>query len=242
MWFLFYRLQDCSSSCFCCLPFGGWGYLRGLCKFPLESHSELSLHTKNRSPCWLRGSQSIKQTMTYVRYHDNSSTKFQVKSQERESEKLIWDVLAPEWAKLRGEGWLILWHFIQKIVSVGKMISRTGPEIRKQVYYRSVNNKRKVMFQASRGWNIGKLPSQRLRHKNGAEQEHKCCTSVPWIESYLNPWCLKWGHCWIHLLGPQRPPPCGENGCWERRVSLQCDNVKWRPIFKTKNEMNKFGH
>ena len=27
MWFLFYRLQDCSSSCFCCLPSGGWSYL-----------------------------------------------------------------------------------------------------------------------------------------------------------------------------------------------------------------------
>ena len=29
-----HRLQDCSSSCFCCLPSGGWGYLKGLCKFP----------------------------------------------------------------------------------------------------------------------------------------------------------------------------------------------------------------
>ena len=34
MWFLFHRLKDCSSSCFCCLPSGGWGYLRGLCRFP----------------------------------------------------------------------------------------------------------------------------------------------------------------------------------------------------------------
>ena len=34
MWFLFHRLQNCSSSCFCCLPSGGWGYLRGLCKLP----------------------------------------------------------------------------------------------------------------------------------------------------------------------------------------------------------------
>ena len=34
MWFLFHRLQDCNSSCFCCLPSGGWGYLRGLSKFP----------------------------------------------------------------------------------------------------------------------------------------------------------------------------------------------------------------
>ena len=33
MWFLFHRLQDC-SSCFCCLPSGGCSYLRGLCKFP----------------------------------------------------------------------------------------------------------------------------------------------------------------------------------------------------------------
>ena len=34
MWFLFHRLQDCSSSCFCSLPSGRWGCLRGLCKFP----------------------------------------------------------------------------------------------------------------------------------------------------------------------------------------------------------------
>ena len=34
MWFSFHRLQDCSSSCFCCLPSGGWGYLRGLRKLP----------------------------------------------------------------------------------------------------------------------------------------------------------------------------------------------------------------
>ena len=34
MWFSFHRLQDCSSSCFCCLPSGGCGYLRGLCKLP----------------------------------------------------------------------------------------------------------------------------------------------------------------------------------------------------------------
>ena len=25
MWFSFHRLQNCSSSCFCCLPSGGWG-------------------------------------------------------------------------------------------------------------------------------------------------------------------------------------------------------------------------
>ena len=34
MWFSFHRLQNCSSSCFCYLPSGGWGYLRGLCKLP----------------------------------------------------------------------------------------------------------------------------------------------------------------------------------------------------------------
>ena len=34
MWFSFRRLQNCSSSCFCCLPSDGWGYLRGLCKLP----------------------------------------------------------------------------------------------------------------------------------------------------------------------------------------------------------------
>ena len=34
MWFLFHRLQDCNSSCFCCLPSGGWGSLSGLWKFP----------------------------------------------------------------------------------------------------------------------------------------------------------------------------------------------------------------
>ena len=28
------QVQDCSSSCFCCLRSGGLGYLRGLCKFP----------------------------------------------------------------------------------------------------------------------------------------------------------------------------------------------------------------
>ena len=34
MWCLFHRLQDCCFSCFCCLPFGGCGHLRGLCNFP----------------------------------------------------------------------------------------------------------------------------------------------------------------------------------------------------------------
>ena len=34
MWFLIHRLQDCSSFCFCCLPSGGWGYLRVLYKLP----------------------------------------------------------------------------------------------------------------------------------------------------------------------------------------------------------------
>ena len=31
LWFSLCRLQGC-SFCFCCLPFGGWGCLRGLCK------------------------------------------------------------------------------------------------------------------------------------------------------------------------------------------------------------------
>lgn len=56
--------------------------------------------------------------------------------------------------------------FTQKTVSVGKMISTTRPEIREQVDFRSVNDKRKAKFQVSRGWNIGKLLSQRLRDKN----------------------------------------------------------------------------
>ena len=34
MSFSFHRLQDCSYSCFCCLPSRGWGYLRGLCMLP----------------------------------------------------------------------------------------------------------------------------------------------------------------------------------------------------------------
>ena len=34
MWFSFHRLQNYSSSCFCCLPSGGWSYLRGLRKLP----------------------------------------------------------------------------------------------------------------------------------------------------------------------------------------------------------------
>ena len=32
--FLFHRLQDCSSSCFCCLPSGEWGHIRSLCRLP----------------------------------------------------------------------------------------------------------------------------------------------------------------------------------------------------------------
>lgn len=133
---------------------------------------------------------------------------------------LIWDVLAPEWAKLRGEGWLILWYFTQKIVSVSKMISRTRPEIRKQVYFRSVNNKRKVIFQASRGWNIGKLPSQRLRHKNGGRTGTQMLYKCPLDWELFKSLVFKmggtaestfWGHRdHLHV---------------ERRVSLQCDNV-----------------
>ena len=32
----FYRLQDRSSSCFWCLPTGGWHWSRGLCHYPLD--------------------------------------------------------------------------------------------------------------------------------------------------------------------------------------------------------------
>ena len=39
--------------------------------------------------------------------------------------------------------------------------------MREQADFRSVNNKKKVKFQVSRGWNIGKLLNQRLRYKNG---------------------------------------------------------------------------
>ena len=34
LWSLFLRLQDCNSSWFCCLPPGGWGCSRSLCRLP----------------------------------------------------------------------------------------------------------------------------------------------------------------------------------------------------------------
>ena len=36
LWSPFCRLQDCSCSCFWCLPPGGWGWPRGLCRLPGE--------------------------------------------------------------------------------------------------------------------------------------------------------------------------------------------------------------
>ena len=34
LWFLLCRLQGCSSSCFCCLPLGGWGWSNRLLQAP----------------------------------------------------------------------------------------------------------------------------------------------------------------------------------------------------------------
>lgn len=54
----------------------------------------------------------------------------------------------------------------ENCLSPGKVIATARPEVIEQVGFRSMNNKRRVEFQVSGGCHIGKLPSQRARHKD----------------------------------------------------------------------------